>query len=76
MITISEPVDKLTCNLIKGLRTFINANDNNVVNRLSYPGTVEVTIVYKLNIQERIYLEYLGWVELEDNKTWRFNLNN
>lgn len=76
MITISEPVDKRTANLLKGLRTLINANDANSVDPLSYPGTVEVKIVNRLNIQEQIYLEYLGWEQLEDNKTWRFKLNS
>lgn len=76
MISISEPVDKHTANLLKGLRTLINANDANSVDPLSYPGTVEVKIVYWLNRQERIYLEYLGWEELEDKFTWRFNLNS
>jgi len=76
MITISEPRDKLTCNLIKGLRTLINSNDANSVNRLSYPGTLEVTLVERINIQEHIYLEYLGWVELESGRVWRFNLNS
>lgn len=45
MITISEPRDKLTCNMIEGLRTLINSKDANTVNRLSYPCTVEVTLV-------------------------------
>jgi len=76
MITISEPNDKRTANLLKGLRTLFNANDNNVVDPLSYPGTVEVKIVYRLNIQEVIYLEYLGWEQLEDNVIWRFKLNS
>ena len=76
MITIADTEDKRTANLLKGLRTLINANSSNVISPFSYPGTVEVIIAHRLNIQEQIYLEYLGWEKLEDTKTWRYNLNS